>query len=190
MLMWIALVALFGAGALVFAQLYFANRLRAEQAQARADVEEYERDILNKDQKVDRGLSDRVVANPGDMSAAIDSWQAERQGLLCLEQAGRTWDWGDDDLRHWSKREIRREQASTRRRLLVPWLATHLVILGLAAGAAAVLYQFHASRQVDPFGPQPATTSWSAPQVSWTPASLPAAPAVAPVNSMTQRGAR
>ena len=170
----IALIAVLTVVLLLLLYLFFMNR-RATRLRTVADDVEAELAVkLRRDAEITGGVVAQLTGGiPTDQ--VVTEYQRERASVLVGDRTDKPWAWDQDELDRWRKRELRRRAEDVNRQLIVPAIASSLLVLAVAAVAITVTYNFLAPEQFDQVAEQDANIDTDTLVPTYDPLAFPTA---------------
>lgn len=145
----IALIAVLTVVLLLLLYLFFMNRRTAWLRAVVGDVEGELATKLSRESQLAHTVALQLTAGtPTDQVVA--EYQRERASILAAARTDKSWAWDKDDLESWRKREVLRRSEEVNRKLVVPAIASCLVVLAVAAVTITVSYNYLAPHELDP----------------------------------------
>jgi predicted PurR-regulated permease PerM len=180
----LALIAVLTLVVLLLLYLFFMN---CRSARLRTVVREVEAEVaakLRREAEIAGAVIEQLTSGtPTDQ--VIANYQLDRAAVLTHDRTEKPWAWDKDDLADWRNRELVRRSEDVNRKLIVPALASCLVVLAVAAVAITVCYNYLAPQDFQSIPTQSSESQTTLPTPLPLPPSSPSLPISTPPEPTT-----
>lgn len=145
-MLFISGAVLLGCLALVFIYLHAKSKIGLIEEEDRKDIERKEVIIRRKDADLDHTVAERI-SEKEPLDEVIKDYQDSRSKLLAVTGDERqTWDWGQEELTGWVKKEIQKRKEAAIRRVLPRAVFMSIGLIAIIIVSVLAFYGYESSR--------------------------------------------